>query len=123
MVKILLVDDDELVRFSLCQVLRKAGYEVIEATDGGEVYALLNDARPDMLVIDIVMPRKEGIATIIETRASWPNLPIIAISGGGRLSHVDYLEEARALGANATLRKPFENTALLSAIDQLKSSD
>jgi len=62
------------------------------------------------------MPEKEGIETILALRAMWPEGPIIAVSGGGRIQSADFLKMARALGASAVLAKPFEPQDLLSRI-------
>ncbi len=65
------------------------------------------------------MPEKEGIETIIALRKSYPELKIIAMSGGGRTSSQDYLHLARKLGANYTLAKPFLPDQLLDSVNML----
>ena len=117
--KILLVDDDELVRYSLAKALRQADHEVEEMESGLRVPLTLEKFQPDILITDIIMPDKEGLGVIMETRASHPNLPIIAISGGGRLTPKAYLSDASALGAHAVLQKPVDHNELISHIERL----
>jgi CheY-like chemotaxis protein len=113
---ILLIDDDALVRQSLTIVLEYAGYEVHCAADGRQGLAAFRERRPDLVISDIVMPEKEGIETIMELRILSHSCPIIAISGGGRFGRSDFLTVAKALGANATLSKPFEAEDLLRMV-------
>ncbi|MDH5749157.1 MAG: response regulator [Rhodospirillales bacterium] len=118
MAKVLLVDDDELVRYALGAVLRKAGHEVIEEPNGKKVMAVIAAQSPDIIVTDIIMPEQEGTETIMIVHNEYPDLPIIAMSGGGRNSCEEYLDAAKAFGAVATLNKPFDETVLLSLIKQ-----
>jgi len=119
MAKILLVEDDELVRDMLSQVLRRASHEVIEASNGEEASEYLQSNTPDIMVTDIIMPKKSGITLISEVKNRHPNLEIIAISGGGRLDPTGYLDLSETLGASVSFEKPIDNTALLMAIDLL----
>ncbi len=119
MAKILLVEDDELVRDMLAQVLKKASHEVTCAADGEAAAQLLQQADPDVMVTDIIMPKKSGITLISEVKNRHPNMEIIAISGGGRLDPIGYLDLSENLGASISFEKPVDNTALLMAIDLL----
>lgn len=119
MKKILLIDDDDFFRTMLRQLLEKAGYEVWEAEDGLKGCKLFKQCAPDLLITDLVMPEQEGIGTIREIRAQNRTLPIIAISGGGRLHPDSYLPLAQALGAQKTFAKPFNNQEFLTAVKEL----
>lgn len=119
MAKILLVEDDDLVRDMLTQVLQRASHQVICAADGEEATELLKKQEPDIMVTDIIMPKKSGISLISEVKNRHPNLEIIAISGGGRLDPTGYLDLSESLGASVSFEKPIDNTALLMAIDLL----
>ncbi|OGT59246.1 MAG: hypothetical protein A3F14_01085 [Gammaproteobacteria bacterium RIFCSPHIGHO2_12_FULL_43_28] len=119
MAKILLVEDDELVRDMLTQVLQRASHQVIPATNGEEATSLLRTEKPDIMVTDIIMPKKSGITLISEVKNRQPDLEIIAISGGGRLDPTGYLDLSETLGASVSFEKPIDNTALLMAIDLL----
>lgn len=119
MAKILLVEDDDLVRDMLAQVLKRASYDVISAVNGEEAAEILQTAHPDIMVTDIIMPKKSGITLISEVRNKHPNMEIIAISGGGRLDPTGYLDLSESLGATVSFEKPVDNAALLMAIDLL----
>lgn len=119
MATILLVEDDDLVRDMLTQVLQRASHTVIGATNGEEATDYLKNQTPDIMVTDIIMPKKSGITLISEVKNRHPNLEIIAISGGGRLDPTGYLDLSESLGASVSFEKPIDNTALLMAIDLL----
>lgn len=119
MAKILLVEDDALVRDMLAQVLERASHQVICAEDGEQAIETLKHEMPDIMVTDIIMPKKSGITLISEVKNHHPNLEIIAISGGGRLDPTGYLDLSESLGASVSFEKPIDNTALLMAIDLL----
>jgi CheY-like chemotaxis protein len=113
---ILVIDDDAIVRETVQQILENAGYEVTCAENGERGLEAFRARRPDAVVTDIIMPEREGIGTMLEMRREWPDAPIVAISGGGRLANADYLKMARNLGANAVLAKPFEPEELIEAV-------
>lgn len=119
MAKILLVEDDDLVRDMLTQILERASHTVFCATNGEEATEFLKKDTPDIMVTDIIMPKKSGITLISEVKNRHPNLEIIAISGGGRLDPTGYLDLSESLGASVSFEKPIDNTALLMAIDLL----
>lgn len=119
MATILLVEDDDLVRDMLDQVLQRASHKVITATDGEQAAELLKAIHPDIMVTDIIMPKKSGITLISEVKNKHPNMEIIAISGGGRLDPTGYLDLSESLGASVSFEKPIDKSALLMAIDLL----
>lgn len=119
MAKILLVEDDDLVRDMLSQILQRASHTVIAAANGEEATACLQREKPDIMVTDIIMPKKSGITLISEVKNRHPDLEIIAISGGGRLDPTGYLDLSESLGASVSFEKPIDNAALLMAIDLL----
>ena len=120
MANILLIEDDDLVRDMLAQVLTRAGHQVKSATNGEEATEILKTSeQPDIMVTDIIMPKKSGITLISEVRNKHPNMEIIAISGGGRLDPMGYLDLSESLGATVSFEKPIDNSALLMAIDLL----
>jgi DNA-binding response OmpR family regulator len=113
---ILVIDDEEPVRVVLRQMLEKEGYEVEEAQDGAVGMNLLRDHLADLIITDLFMPEKEGIETIMEVRKCFPQVKIIAMSGGGRTGTLDFLPMAESFGAQRTLAKPFERRELLEAV-------
>lgn len=117
---ILVVDDDALVRAMLCENLRDCGYDILEAANGYEAMdALKQNALPALVVTDIVMPKKQGIETIIEIKALYPFIKLLAISGGGGSKAIDFLSKATQVGADAVLAKPFNMVEFESTVDVL----
>ena len=116
---ILVIDDDASVREVVSEMLRMEGHDVAIAENGREAIELLSRRRFDLVITDLIMPEKEGIETISEIRRTDQDIPIVAISGGGRLGPGDYLETARFIGADATLAKPFARQELLATIESL----
>lgn len=119
MAKILIIDDEETVRFSLHEMLVEEGHVVEEAADGEEGLAKITDTAFDLVITDLIMPRKEGTETIAEIKARYPGLPVLAISGGSRMRGFDPLVQAKVAGAVAILRKPFSCGELLEMVDIL----
>ncbi len=117
--KVLLTDDDDMVREMLADALTTAGLQVVEACNGVECLAELSKQPVDVIVIDIIMPEKEGIETIMEIRKTHPQQKIIAISGGGRIRNDDFLLLAQKIGADATFRKPFDPAMIVSQIRKM----
>ncbi len=118
MARILIIDDEDELRSMLRQMLEQAGYEVTEAVNGAEGIQLYEQNTHHLIITDIIMPEKEGIETIIALRRADPDLPIIAISGGGRLDATDFLTMTKKLGARRTLSKPFRRNQLLEAVGE-----
>ena len=123
MASILIIEDDDQFRAMLLEMLKLAGYEVEEASNGKEGIKLYIENPKDLVVTDIIMPEQEGIETIIELRRSFPDVKIIAISGGGRITAKDHLRIAKDLGAIQTLPKPFGREKLLKAIREVLKED
>lgn len=119
MTTILIADDDDNVRYALSKLLRKAGYDVLEARNGKEASKLLRKAMPDVLVTDIVMPEQDGMGLLNTARELNPAMPVLVMSGGGNIVGLDYLSLAQTMGANATLCKPFDNDEVLSVVANL----
>jgi two-component system, chemotaxis family, chemotaxis protein CheY len=117
MTKMLIIDDDALVRTTLEYLLRDAGYEIATAEDGMRGMAMFRSEQPDLVITDIIMPEQEGIQTINEMRKAKPDAKIIAISGGGRIGNTDFLKIARVLGAMDVISKPFDPDELLAIVE------
>lgn len=115
--RILAIDDEQLVRFTLQEILVEAGYEVIEASSGKLGLEILAKGGVDVVITDIVMPEMDGNAVIAKIQERWPDLPIIAISGSGRTMTHNYLAVTRELGVKNILTKPFSKNELLEAVE------
>ena len=119
MSSILLIEDDDLFRETLARALAERGYAVTQASDGAEGVKLFRAAPTDLVLTDLVMPNQEGIATVRELHRDFPKLGVIAMSGGLAYDTPLYLKAAGALGANRTLRKPFDLPSLLATIEEV----
>jgi len=106
MARILVVDDEEQVRLLLRIFLEKKGHEVIEAVDGEEGINLYRQTPTDLIITDLIMPKKDGLNMIMELKKEFPKVKIIAISGGGAIEPKRYLALAQGLGAGRILYKP-----------------
>ena len=116
MASVLVIDDDANVRRVLTHVLQRAGFAVEAAGDGESGVRAYRRLHPDLVITDIFMPDKEGIATMLEIRREDPSARVLAISGGGSILGRDMLAAASRLGAMATLDKPFAAAELLAKV-------
>jgi CheY-like chemotaxis protein len=119
MARILVADDEPAVPEFLRQALAKVGHEVVAVLDGREVDEVHRKNPVDLVVTDLFMPEQSGLRTIIGLRDHFPDLPIIAISGGGTLgpgTGQDMLQIASKLGAQV-IEKPFGAERLREAVD------
>ncbi len=119
MARILVIDDDIQILEMLRQTLEHEGYEVIDAHDGKEGMKLYREAPTDLIITDIIMPEKEGIETIMELKRDFPDVKIIAISGGGRIGAKECLHLAKKLGAQRTFTKPVPRQDMIKAVKEL----
>jgi len=119
MAEILIIDDEDQIRSLIREVLEAAGHEITEAPNGLVGIRLFKRSPARLVITNIFMPEKEGIETITELRNDYPDLPILAISGGGSSGGIDVLETAEAFGANATLTKPFDLPSLTGTVEKL----
>jgi DNA-binding response OmpR family regulator len=117
--RILVIDDDNQTRRMLRQVLERAGYEVIEAHNGREGVRYYRMAPTDLIITDVLMPGAEGIEAIFELRRERTDVKIIAISGGGYMGALTFLEIAEQAGACRTIEKPFALRELLDAVREV----
>ncbi len=111
-----MIDDDALVLHTIVHVLRDLGYQVSAAANGSDGISIFRTGHPDLVITDIIMPVTEGIEVIRAIRRERPAVKIIAISGGGRGGNLNYLEMARALGANDVISKPFDPDDLIERV-------
>jgi len=119
MERILIVDDDHETRVVLEEILTRSGFAVSVAMGGSEAVRCWRTERIDLAIIDVWMPEKDGLETIMEIRRITPNAKIIAISGVKTAGPMDPLALASRMGARTTLQKPFTGEQLLYAIADL----
>jgi two-component system, chemotaxis family, chemotaxis protein CheY len=113
---VLVIDDDPVFCTIVEGILAKDGYEVTTAGDAQTGISRFGELNPDLVIVDILMPGKEGMATILELREANPDARILAITGGGNFAAHDVLRIAELLGADNSLKKPFEPVALLATV-------
>lgn len=116
MARILVVDDEEMVRFTLRTALEMDSHEVEEAENGLQALELVRNGKFDLVVTDIVMPEKEGMQTILDIKEEFPSMKIIAITGGDPQRNSLYAHTASVLGADKVLLKPFLDEEFLELV-------
>jgi YesN/AraC family two-component response regulator len=119
MARVLVIDDEKLARLTLRKILERAGHQVAEASTGTQGIEVFRKQPFDLVITDIIMPDKEGIETIRELKRDFPDVKIIAMSGGGRTQNLDFLKLATQYGAKAVLAKPFSQDALISMTNEV----
>lgn len=119
-IRVLIADDHAIVRHGLCALLgTERGIEVVgEAKDGNEAVARTKQLAPDVVIMDIVMPRKDGVEATVEIRAAVPSAKIVVLTSFGTSDKISRAIEAGATGA---LMKTAEDRELLSAIRTVAS--
>jgi DNA-binding response OmpR family regulator len=122
MPRILVIDDEQLLRSTVVTILTRAGFSVEEASDGQDGIAMFHKNPPDVVITDIFMPNRDGIEIIKELKRSSPRTKIIAMTGGGNLRMMEIASAAKVLGADHVLHKPFESEHLLTAINAVLGS-
>lgn len=116
MAKLLLADDDEEFRHVLAETLERMGHVVVQAREGQEALDAYAKESFDLVLMDLIMPKREGIETIREMTKCYPGVKIIAMSGGGMFIPIDFLRVARQVGAVEILIKPFSADKLTTTI-------
>jgi DNA-binding NtrC family response regulator len=119
MALIMVIEDDAQVRSILSKMLRRKGHEVMTAPEGRTALGLFRSREVDLVITDLIMPEKEGLETIQDIRHLAPDVPIIAISGGGKYVPTSYLETALHFGAQRAFEKPFDHQDLMEAVGEL----
>lgn len=120
MAKIMIVDDEDPVRAMLKEMLNMLDHEISEATNGREAIEKYCNQPVDLIITDLVMPDKSGIDLIMELKEEFPDVRVLAISGGGGITgRFDYLPIAQLLGADFILKKPFQMKELCNKVESL----
>jgi DNA-binding response OmpR family regulator len=117
--KVLVIDDDRSLRYTLARILNEAGYEVVLAGEGEHGLALFRSDEPDLVLCDLNMPHLGGVETITQIRREAPVAKIIAMSGGATSMNADGLAEALEVGANEIMMKPFRAEELVSRVGDI----
>jgi two-component system, OmpR family, alkaline phosphatase synthesis response regulator PhoP len=114
--RLLVVEDDAHIRLGLCEALRAEGYDVIDCRDGAQAGPLVKQQKPDLVILDIMLPRKSGFDLCREIRAAKNRVPILMLSAKGQeIDKVVGLE----LGADDYVTKPFSLRELIARVQAL----
>ncbi|MBW9265880.1 MAG: response regulator [Candidatus Thiodiazotropha sp. (ex. Lucinisca nassula)] len=118
---ILIVDDEPNIVLSVEYLMKREGYQVMTASDGQVAIEMIADTRPDLLILDVMMPRKNGFEVCREIRAdpALSELPILMLSAKGREAEI---KKGISLGADAYITKPFSTHDLVDKVNQLLQS-
>ncbi len=118
--KILIVDDEPNIVISLEFLMQREGFRVAVATDGEEALRQVAGFKPDLVLLDVMMPKKDGFAVCHEIRASdnpeWKTIKIVMLTAKGRDTEV---QKGLAIGADAYVTKPFATRELVAKVRQL----
>ncbi|THB67468.1 MAG: response regulator [Gammaproteobacteria bacterium] len=119
MKSVLVIDDEKQIVELLEFVLEKNGYKVITAANGAFGFRKYKELEPDLVIVDIFMPKKNGMETIDDIMDINNDCKIIAISGGGRIINMDEkIKRLKELGVSF-LSKPFEEDELISLVNEV----
>jgi two-component system, chemotaxis family, chemotaxis protein CheY len=124
MARILVIDNEEDVRRVVDVMLKNAGHDTVLAVDGNDGLRQFQQQHFDLVICDVFMPDKEGIATLRDLRRLDSAVPIIMMSGGAPpvyfwgATHRDYLAMAKALGATWTIEKPFKYSRFIRLVQE-----
>jgi len=113
--RVLVVDDDELVRSLTVRVLERAGYSVVSAASAAHALELVGRDSIDLVVSDVVMPGLTGVELLTELRSRKPDLPVLLMTGGS--PEPERTAKALELGASAIVSKPYTHAELRDAVE------
>ncbi len=121
--RVLIIEDDAQIQELVRIILSEEGYEVLSADNGEAGLRVVQKEDVELILMDIIMPDKEGLETIREIRQIMGNdVKIIAMSGGGKVGANTYLDLAQKMGANATIAKPFKREDILDTVAQVMNA-
>jgi DNA-binding NtrC family response regulator len=111
--RILVVDDEDIVLESCQAVFELDGFEAQFAPNADKALAAINNTEFDLLLIDVKMPKKDGMYLMRKIKQQWPDIPIIVMSG---YYTTDTIQEAMSMGAATFIAKPFEPDELVETV-------
>ncbi len=119
MKQILVIDDDPQIRSLVKRRLEKDGYSVWEAVHGKEALKILDEKEIDLAIVDIIMPEKGGIETLMEFKNKHPRLKTVVISGKVDTEADSFTMLIKQFGSQTILTKPFELDKLVLTVEKL----
>ena len=112
---ILVVDDDRQIQYVLRRILEEHGYDVRVADDGNGALAAIKRRPADIVLLDILMPDKDGLETVLQLHHEFPKVTVVAMSG----ATFDFLSTAEKFGAHYTISKPIHPDKLIALIEEI----
>ncbi len=120
MASILIIEDNDQLRGILKEMLTRADYQVIVASDGGEGVEMYREKLPDLVITDVIMPEKDGAGVIFELQKDYPDVKMIVMTGGGQGDAQTYLKSIMAYSnVKHAFEKPFAMEDLLKTVKEL----
>ncbi|MCP5371248.1 MAG: response regulator [Hyphomicrobiales bacterium] len=116
MTRVLIIDDEDLVRRAIRFTLEKAGFEAVDLASGRQAVDRLDGIDPDLVIVDLVMPDQDGFDTIAQIQEKNPAMRIIAVTGGGPTGPDRLLQRVSAMGVAWALKKPVDRDDLIAAV-------
>ncbi|MGH1543367.1 MAG: response regulator [Arenicella sp.] len=115
--KVMIIDDSNTIRKTAEAILSKEGYEVFTAQDGFEAMSVITDTRPDIIFVDVMMPRLDGYQTcqLIKSNRHFKNTTVVMLSSKDGLFD---RAKGRVVGSEQYIQKPFTKSELLEAISR-----
>lgn len=117
--KILVIDDDEQFLFVMSELLKKYGFEVETAVNGMAALKIISDHPVNLVISDTIMPDTPIMSFICTLKNSWPEIPVILISG---LPGSPLINNSLILGADEFLPKPIDTNSILTAINKFRAA-
>jgi len=114
--RIMIFENDAVSAEYLSQLLRRQGHRVFMAKDGGNTAEQLRRNPADLVITDIFLANISGLQVVLDVKGCSPGTKVLAVSGGGNTLNFDYLDYALEFGADAVLRKPLDESSLLSVL-------
>ena len=122
MATVLVVDDDAMIRDVIRGALERSGHGVVEAAEGSEALERLKEGGIEVMIVDVMMPKKGGIETLMELRRSAPGVKTIVVSGKVDTDSASFKNLIHAFGVGRVFPKPFDLEELCAAVDGLLAS-
>jgi DNA-binding NtrC family response regulator len=119
MASILVLDDDDLVRDVLQNALEREGHQVLAARDGRKGLEIVRSQPVDLAIVDIIMPEKGGIETIMEIHREFPGLKTVVITGKVNVDLEPFIRLTRQFGVRQLIQKPFDLRDVLGTVRQI----
>jgi DNA-binding response OmpR family regulator len=119
---VLIVEDEQNISIALRYLMKGQGYDVVVAHDGEEALTMVEKAQPDLMLLDVMMPKRDGydVCQTIRANPAWQSIKIIMLSAKGRDIEV---EKGLALGADDYMTKPFSTRDLAAKVQAMLGED